>query len=102
MAQEIEARNLQDDARETLHEVIGEDPGAIAKLREPIPLLSPEPADSAAWGDQALVQNLRVAAASAAVDTAREEIDRQGPAISRRSTSWGAIALTRPAAGSAT
>jgi outer membrane protein len=77
VAQEIEARNLLDDAREALHEVIGEDPGAIAKLREQIPLLSPEPADIAAWADQALVQNLRVAAASAAVDTAREEIDRQ-------------------------
>ncbi|MGQ0591671.1 MAG: TolC family outer membrane protein [Gammaproteobacteria bacterium] len=77
VAQEIEARNLVDDAREALHEVIGEDPGAIAKLRPQIPLLSPEPADIAAWADQALVQNLRVAAASAAVDTAREEIDRQ-------------------------
>jgi outer membrane protein len=77
VAQEIEARNLVDDAREALHEVIGEDPGAIAKLREQIPLLGPEPADIAAWADQALVQNLRVAAASAAVDTAREEIDRQ-------------------------
>ncbi|MCA1854189.1 MAG: TolC family protein, partial [Beggiatoa sp.] len=29
------------------------------------------------WADQALVQNLRVAAATAAVDTAREEIDRR-------------------------
>ena len=77
VAQEIEARNLLDDAREALHEVIGEDPGAIAKLREQIPLLSPEPANIAAWADQALVQNLRVAAAGAAVDTAREEIDRQ-------------------------
>jgi outer membrane protein len=77
VAQEIEARNLQDDAREALHEVIGEDPGAIAKLREQIPLLSPEPANIAVWADQALVQNLRVAAAGAAVDTAREEIDRQ-------------------------
>jgi outer membrane protein len=77
VAQEIEARNLVDDAREALHEVIGEEPGAIAKLRDPIPLLSPEPADIAAWADHALVQNLRVAAASAAVDTAREEIDRR-------------------------
>jgi outer membrane protein len=77
VAQEIEARNLVDDAREALHEVIGEDPGAIQKLREQIPLLSPEPADIAAWADQALVQNLRVAAANAAVDTAREEIDRR-------------------------
>ncbi len=77
LAQEIEAQNLLDDAREALHEVIGEEPGAIAKLREQIPLLSPEPADIAAWADRALVQNLRVAAASAAVDTAREEIDRQ-------------------------
>ncbi len=77
VAQEIEARNLQDDAREALHEVIGEDPGAIDKLREQIPLVSPEPADIAVWADQALVQNLRVAAATAAVDTAREEIDRQ-------------------------
>jgi outer membrane protein len=77
VAQEIEARNLQDDAREALHEMIGEDPGAIAKLREQIPLLGPEPANIAVWTDQALVQNLRVAAASAAVDTARDEIDRQ-------------------------
>ncbi|MBA2592338.1 MAG: TolC family outer membrane protein [Gammaproteobacteria bacterium] len=77
VAQEIEARNLVDDAREALHEVIGQEPGAIAELREQIPLLSPEPADIAAWADQALVQNLRVAAAGAAVDTAREEIDRQ-------------------------
>jgi outer membrane protein len=77
VAQEIEARNLVDDAREALHEVIGEEPGAIAKLREQIPLLSPEPANIAVWADQALVQNLRVAAASAAVDTARNEIDRQ-------------------------
>ncbi|MGH8584989.1 MAG: TolC family protein [Gammaproteobacteria bacterium] len=77
VAQEIEARNLLEDAHEALHEVIGEDPGAIAKLREQIPLLSPEPADIEAWADQALVQNLRVATASAAVDTARDEIDRQ-------------------------
>jgi outer membrane protein len=77
VAQEIEARNLLDDAREALHEVIGEEPGATAKLREQIPLLSPEPTDIAARADQALVQDLRVAAAGAAVDTAREEIDRQ-------------------------
>jgi outer membrane protein len=77
VAQEIEARNLLDDAREALHEVIGEEPGVTAKLREQIPLLSPEPTDIAVWADQALVQNLRVAAAGAAVDTAREEIDRQ-------------------------
>ena len=31
VAQEIEARNLVDDAREALHDVISEDPGAIAK-----------------------------------------------------------------------
>lgn len=77
VAQEIEARNLVDDAREALHEVIGEDPGNLALLREQIPLLTPEPADIGDWADRALVQNLRVAAAGAAVDTAREEIDRQ-------------------------
>ncbi len=77
VAQEIEARNLVDDAREALYEVIGEDPGTIAKLRGQIPLLVPEPADITAWADQALVENRRVSAAGAAVETAKEEIDRQ-------------------------
>ncbi len=77
VAQEIEARNRVEDAREALFELIGEDPGTIARLREQIPLLVPEPADIAAWADRALVENRRVRAAGAAVETAREEIDRQ-------------------------
>jgi outer membrane protein len=66
-----------DDAREALHEVIGEDPGEIVALKEDIPLLTPEPQNLDLWANKALVQNLRVAAAGAAVETAREEIDRQ-------------------------
>ena len=73
-AEEIEAENTIEDAREALREVTNQDHEALASLNDEIPLLVPTPEDIDAWAERALVQNLDMAAAQANMQAARAEI----------------------------
>ncbi len=77
VAQEIQAENELDNAREALREITGEYHPELSLLGEPIPLVSPEPADIELWTRKSLEQNLRISSAQFAMETARKEIERQ-------------------------
>jgi outer membrane protein len=77
VAQEIEAVNLVDQARESLREVTGQYHTQLALLGDELPLIKPEPADIDQWTETALRQNLDLAAALAGAETAQQEIARQ-------------------------
>lgn len=76
-AQEIEARNGVDSAREALREITGMEPARLAELSEGMPLVSPEPEDIKRWVETAMEQNPQLLAATGAAKTARQEIDRR-------------------------
>ncbi len=78
VAQAIAAENNVANAREAAREITGEYISAFAGLSAEPPLLRPEPADIEAWTGIALQQNLAVIAGRAAVETARQEVKRQG------------------------
>lgn len=77
VAQEIEAQNQLDDAREALREFTSELPEQLAPLGEDLPLVSPQPAVAEQWADTALKQNLGTAAAEVEAQTAAQEIKVQ-------------------------
>ncbi len=77
VAQEIDAENRLDVARENLRVIIGRLPEALAPLQDEIPLLVPEPRDIDAWVQAALDNSLALRAAGYAVETARKEIERR-------------------------
>lgn len=77
VAEEILAVNTQDNAKEALREVTGAYPGKLAGLACEAPLVAPQPADIEAWAKLALEQNPQIAAAQAAAELARQEIERQ-------------------------
>ncbi|MGQ0657671.1 MAG: TolC family outer membrane protein [Chromatiales bacterium] len=77
VAQEIEAQNLLDDAREALREFTDEYHERLSPLGDALPLVSPQPADAQQWADTALQQNLGIASADAAAQAAAEEIKVQ-------------------------
>jgi outer membrane protein len=74
VAQRIDAANGVDNAREALREIIGTYLESQASLSEQMPLVEPEPADVDQWTQTALEQNLNIAAAMEAVNTARQEV----------------------------
>jgi outer membrane protein len=74
VAQEIEAANQLADKREALQEISGQAVGELATLGQQIPLLRPEPDDSARWVEAAVGQNPQLLAARAAVESARENV----------------------------
>lgn len=74
-AQVITAENALENAREALREVTGEDPTSLATLSERLSLERPEPDDIAQWTDQAVKQNLSVAAAQKAAEVAQDDIN---------------------------
>ena len=76
-AQEIEAANALDDAREALRELTARTIEQVARPRPGYPLVSPDPPDIDIWMQKALAQNLSVIAAEAGADIARQEIRRQ-------------------------
>lgn len=76
VAQEIEAANKLDDAREALREIIGQTPEALAGIGDNAVTLVPEPADINKWVEAALSSNLVLQAAKEAVEAARENIAR--------------------------
>ena len=77
VADEIQAINNIDNAREALREITGEYLLELDGLNENIPLVFPAPADIDAWSDMAVQENLDVIAATYAVDNARDEIKAQ-------------------------
>lgn len=76
-AQEIEAMNALDDAREALHELTARTIEQVARPRPGYPLVSPDPPDIDKWTQRALAQNLSMIAAEAESEIARQEIRRQ-------------------------
>lgn len=62
-------------SREVLREIIGKDPGKLAKLKEKIPLVGPKPADLKHWNATALSNNPDVMAAEEEVRIAEKEVE---------------------------
>ena len=75
VAQVITAENARENALEALREVAGETPGTLAGLGEEFPLERPTPDDPSQWTEQAVQQNLSVAAAQIATEVAAEDIN---------------------------
>jgi outer membrane protein len=63
------------NAREVLREIIGRDPGKLAKLKEKIPLIGPKPANLQHWNDLGLSNNPDVIAAEEEVRIAEKEVE---------------------------
>ena len=76
-AQEIDAENRLDVARENLRVIIGRLPDSLAPLKDDFPLAVPEPQDIDAWVKTALENSLALRAARYAVETARQEVKRR-------------------------
>jgi outer membrane protein len=74
---EIRALSKLVEAKDTLREVAGTYYDRIALLKPDLELVRPNPDSADAWIEQALQQNLRVLAAQAGTETARQEIRRQ-------------------------
>ncbi|MBD8872195.1 TolC family outer membrane protein [Rhodanobacter sp. DHB23] len=53
----IAAQNTLDNDREALSQITGQPTGNLKKLRDDLPMNSPEPADPDAWVKQALINN---------------------------------------------
>ena len=73
-AQILAETELQ-NSREVLREIIGRDPGKLAKLKEKIPLIGPKPANIKHWNDTALSNNPDVIAAAEEVRIAQKEVE---------------------------
>ncbi len=76
VAQEIEAANKLDDAREALREIAGRLPGTLSGLTDGATGVIPDPPDINRWVESASGQNATLRAAKEAVDAAREAIER--------------------------
>jgi len=66
----IVAQNNVETQREALVQIIGKNFGDLKKLRDPIPLDKPVPADMQAWVDLATKQNPSLASAQKSLDSA--------------------------------
>ena len=77
LAQEIQALNAIDNAREAMRELTGDYITKFNTLGNEISLVRPDPESIDSWTQLALDQNLSVIAANHAVNTARKEIKRQ-------------------------
>lgn len=76
-ARKIEAQNMLDDALQALREVSGESIVTLAKLKEELPLVNPDPADVDLWIEGALKQNPALEVQRHAAEVARQEVARQ-------------------------
>ena len=74
VAQEIEAQNQVDNAKEALREISGEYDDRFQKLSERMPLRRPKPSSPDAWVEKALGSNPSLRSASYAVDIARQNV----------------------------
>lgn len=73
----IVAQNNVETQREALVQIIGKTFGELKKLRDPIPLDKPVPADMQAWVDLAAKQNPTLASAGKSVEAADYNIQSQ-------------------------
>jgi outer membrane protein len=76
-ANKIAAENNLDDALQSLREIAGRGTAGIARLREEIPLISPDPNDIDAWSDSALKHNPALGLQRQIVEASRHEVSRQ-------------------------
>jgi outer membrane protein len=76
-ANEIEARNLIEDARESLIAIVGADPGPLRPLREDAPLQVPAPDSAEDWVSIAIANNPALQSASLDFAIAQQEIEFQ-------------------------
>jgi outer membrane protein len=74
---EILAKNNLDNAREALREIIGRDPGKLARLKSRIGLSKPKPSNIEYWANQALDNNPAVKAAAETVEATNKEVEVQ-------------------------
>ncbi|MDT8388263.1 MAG: TolC family outer membrane protein [Thiogranum sp.] len=74
VSQEIRAASDVQQARDALHQVTGRFYPQIAPLRDDLLLARPQPDSADSWIEGAREQNLRVLAAAAAAETARQEM----------------------------
>ena len=72
---QILAENLLQNSREVLREIIGKDPGKLAKLKEKLPLVGPKPVSIKHWTSAALKNNPDVIAAEDEVRIAEKEVE---------------------------
>ncbi|ABA59069.1 Type I secretion outer membrane protein, TolC [Nitrosococcus oceani ATCC 19707] len=77
VAQVIAAENALSNSYEQLREVTGQYVRDLADLKDNTPLLKPDPMNIDRWAETALQQNPQIDASAAAVDNARQEIQRQ-------------------------
>jgi len=73
----ILAENQQDNAIESLREIIGTYHKSVATLKADAPLLIPDPTNVDKWTEIALERNPNIIAAQQTVEISRQEIDRQ-------------------------
>jgi outer membrane protein len=76
-ANEIQARNLIDDALQALIEIVGENPGDLARLREDAPLEFPDPNQVDAWIAMAMDANPDLRSSALGLEIARRDVERQ-------------------------
>ncbi|WP_235185984.1 TolC family outer membrane protein [Methylomarinum vadi] len=76
-ANEIDAVNQLDDAKESLRELIGENEADLNPLHKKIILNKPEPADIASWTESAANSNFTIVAQLNQAEVARKEIQLQ-------------------------
>jgi outer membrane protein len=73
----ITARNNLDNAWEALRRIVGPVRVPLARLGDRLPLTPPEPNDINVWAETALANNYGIAAAKAAAEAARKDIEIQ-------------------------
>ncbi len=77
IANEISAENTLANSKEALRELTGQYHPELAKLKDELELLQPEPQNRQAWVDTALNKNFRVLSAQSAVNAARHSVKRE-------------------------
>jgi len=77
VAQEIQAINGIDNAKEQIRELTSEYIDKYDGLGENIKLIKPFPEDISSWTELSIKQNLDISAANFALETARKEIKKQ-------------------------
>jgi outer membrane protein len=76
VAQELVAENDLEVKNRALEQIVGKPVGRLAGLTTPVTLNPPEPADMAAWVEQAYQSSLQVAFAQQSVEIAAQEVKK--------------------------
>jgi outer membrane protein len=75
-AQEITATNQLAVARQAMRVLIGTEPGAFARLAEPLTPLPPAPADMDQWVETAMNENRTIKSRQQAFEIAKQEVEK--------------------------